>query len=1180
MTGEGVISNFEGGSVGDILSLCFQLNYIGDNPNTEEVVFTVYLAENINGITVPNGTCFQNTPGTSGQSFQELISVSTAELSGNWQEITIPSVAASINYSQLILEVRAIGQNDISWLDAGKFFVDNILLEEIEVPVTHPEVSILDTNNLLCEGGGISFTYEICSDSPVEIGLSAISSVEWLTAAPVSQTITLPDNGSDCTTITVNYSQDQDANTAQSIDFSLLLTSTYDHLPCLHVDRSAFSHIYSIDCLANFTCLCPGTNAIYIDAGDIDNNEELLFSNSALANNLNNSSYSANTYDNDGGCIAIRGRLVINGDYAIVGGEILMQPGSEIVVRDGDKFSIAETLASTGGGTIHSCEEMWRGIKVEEGGAINFRQNEIRDAQYAIQAEVTSTLEVVANHFYDNYVGIYVPPSGTSPGSQSNVGQPFPVVLCQFATVNGLLPPYSTQSPMPSDDAHAGILINDCRLFEVGAAFNPFSANEFHDIENGILAYNSGLRVGNCSFDDLIGDFNVSIISNPPLKGLGIASFGAGTFESIENDFDNMERGIHIQNAHLGFINISRCTLSNVQDGIIITSPVNQMNVSIAQDSIEFRRYGIGVFDGQGLTNVRVLDNNLEVVSGGVNYGITAGIRLSNISAPASLNFDVINNHINLSDIGFGIFADECIKPRLLGNVITYDGMINDLVRPQAAILSINNSQALIYNNNLTDSHTGAFGLTGIRNIFSPQSTICCNTTDGHDVGVSFRGMAGDTDFRQSNLNGHDVGLLYLNDAITGVQEDAGNEWLGTYSDVAARHFGGVFVIGLSPYLVEPPMTSSLWPASIDLPNGGGASWFTSSFGTAATNCITDESCQDALSLDKYTRLDTTIVDGSLLSNTSDTVLAWRAAQHLYRKISVHRDSLPSDSLMNDFYTSLQNLAIGKLDSVAWGIRHLIDYGSTTSLAIAENQLLMDAYLEELNELDSLLAIATTAIDSASLIGQRQTAKAEIDNTLTLLDSLGAITQSERMTNASSLNTFNQSISTGNLPEAAYYEKVVNGIYLDHIANGHTSFDSLEYDMLLNIAGLCPDVGGRAVVLARALVLTHESMDFDDDSLCSGRSSFSAPEAVQKAYAGKLTIVPNPARGNTRIIWGQGHSASHLTIYRLDGSELLITPLPEGQAAFELDVSRWQSGMYIILVQFADGQHQIGKLIK
>ena len=199
-------------------------------------------------------------------------------------------------------------------------------------------------------------------------------------------------------------------NTTYSWDFGDNTTSTDQNPTHTYTDNGNYSvvlnvtdacgnsvsatHPVMIDCMQQPTCTpCTGTYAYNIDAG-----EGLKWSQTGLFDFLFQS------------CLTINGRLIIDKNVSIIGGEIRMGPGAEIVISSGASLELA---AVNQNGGIHGCKVMWRGITVAGGGSLitgddgTSHGTIISDAQYAVRAMNNSTIDIRDVSFVDNYIGVY-----------------------------------------------------------------------------------------------------------------------------------------------------------------------------------------------------------------------------------------------------------------------------------------------------------------------------------------------------------------------------------------------------------------------------------------------------------------------------------------------------------------------------------------------------------------------------------------------------------------------------------------------------------------------------------------------------------------------------------------------------------------------------------------------------
>ena len=146
------------------------------------------------------------------------------------------------------------------------------------------------------------------------------------------------------------------------------------------------------------------------------------------------------------GCYEIAGTLLIDESTIADGATFNMQPGSEIVVEDGYNFVVSNSK-------FDGCVQMWKGITVESGATLVLDNNEIYDAQYAVQLHDGSSIWLEDNLFDKNYIGIYA--HETLP-NYGNITQLDAMDGNRFTCSDFLLLPYENQSPDPGDESLAG----------------------------------------------------------------------------------------------------------------------------------------------------------------------------------------------------------------------------------------------------------------------------------------------------------------------------------------------------------------------------------------------------------------------------------------------------------------------------------------------------------------------------------------------------------------------------------------------------------------------------------------------------------------------------------------------------------------------------------------------------
>lgn len=272
-------------------------------------------------------------------------------------------------------------------------------------------------------------------------------------------------------------------------DFTIIHTVTNDcSVNTFELD------ILGVDCGTAFACPCDDPNTVNynIDAGaGLSITETPLWA-LATANAL-----SAATYDNTNGCIAIKGRLIIDEtapgnwvDFGILGGEIRMQPGAEIVVENNGPRLALKDISQNGG--IHGCVELWQGITSSLGSELYMENCALSDAVYGVTMNDKSVIDLIDNDLTANYVGLYTEDGDTKViYSRGDV----PLVNNSF-TGSTLLPPYE------GTNSQAGIFLNNT-IMEIGQSNDEQNVNKFSAINNGIIASESNIAIHSTEITNL-----------------------------------------------------------------------------------------------------------------------------------------------------------------------------------------------------------------------------------------------------------------------------------------------------------------------------------------------------------------------------------------------------------------------------------------------------------------------------------------------------------------------------------------------------------------------------------------------------------------------------------------------------------------------------------------------------
>jgi hypothetical protein len=155
--------------------------------------------------------------------------------------------------------------------------------------------------------------------------------------------------------------------------------------------------------------------------------------------------------------------------------------------------------------------------------------------------------------------------------------------------------------------------------------------------------------------------------------------------------------------------------------------------------------------------------------------------------------------------------------------------------------------------------------------------------------------------------------------------------------------------------------------------------------------------------------------------------------------------------------------------------------------------------------------------------------------------------------------------------------KTVNDIYYRTFGRGITELSSQDIAMLESIIYICPQAGGDAVYMARALYTTvNDSIEYNDSLVCRQVNLFRESEAqwelksdiIVKKEKLSLQVYPNPFTGNIQWRITGEHSDGVITIKDVMGKHIKLESIAASKKEGSIDLSALTQGVYMI--QYAD----------
>ena len=605
--------------------------------------------------------------------------------------------------------------------------------------------------------------------------------------------------------------------------FNITHTATDNTGSAMHTET------VDIDCMVSEECDC-GTNGIDIvaDAAGTDLSTLVAPNGPLPPNTLQNT------------CLSISGKLIVDQDYTISGGEIRMHPGSEIEVGNFD-FALIDVNENGG---IHGCTNMWKGITLRYTDGFEMYNTIVQDALFGVEVDGFIDWSLYDNIFLNNFVGIYSSPPGLGiPLNKISSIDNHPT-RNHFICGGQLRPAYNGQSPDPIDFdwdcGHSGILLQSVQDFFIGNQSITDPENYFYGLKNGIMViggYTGTFRSYNSRMHNMRQTDDVFNNSNPPFTNLGAAGIYMQnvTFSRTErNVIDRAVRGIYALKSR---IRARNNIISDVENGFEILENKGTRNIDIRGSDIFFSRNGILINNSHQVGSY-ILQNNTMHGRSESQYDVAYGIYSSDQGTNTKIK-EISNNIIDMTNPGVGIFVGGGTEFRIQNNTITHH---YDLPEPAAAfsggIWAGGCQDMYLSGNSVSTSYGLAAKLQSYLINFSPNFQACCNTSDNANTGFRFSGLMDISHFRYNNIGAlidpgeHNRGIDCGYATEFGDQTHAGNTWNGDFNVFWAQHLGDFFNVANTQFQVEDSdfntpsiqMDPPLWPQNPVSPNN--ANWF------------------------------------------------------------------------------------------------------------------------------------------------------------------------------------------------------------------------------------------------------------------------------------------------------------------------------------------------------------------
>jgi hypothetical protein len=926
-------------------------------------------------------------------------------------------------------------------------------------------------------------------------------------------------------------------------------------------------------------CLCPDPDFnVVIDP--------VIFPNGATLTQLQGAFpfFQGNTMTNN--CLSIQGRLIIDKNFEIIGGEVIMQPGAQIVARRPPLFmgelDFVLTDINTNGG-IHGCTAMWAGIGVA-GNYINITINNslLQDAQAGLDLNWRFTkVFATGSIFRNNFIAIRLTRPNTPPYSNGTI---LSLDGNTFTTDGQYLPGFQGQDPDPATSRFTGTGIWAENASGVGVGATNLDPNIFDGLTLGVYGINSTATIVNNIFRNIrhtpSSQFSTEFYIAVRMDQLTLFPLAGQSLNVKNTTFENCSVGIRATN--LSELTIEDNLFHLSANGVQIHNPRSTIARIINGNKFNVAR-GVSVTGTGTAREIVISENDFQLNPDAATETDFSAVAVNGWTAPIAATGDFLisdNVILMMPNPGGGYFSG-------INVVNTIDAVIewNKItVQSQGRGIVVGGAQNTIVAYNKIESAGGDYAVRGVEVGFSPNTTVECNNVYGNIcllfIGSSDCIAANCTQIRGNELEQipgslHTWGELVLLNAVTSPQKWQGNKWLGVDvndpSSFGANYVGDVLMAPLSKFI---PHTNQLpyHPEHVLVNNSfqDPTVWFEPEL--SSTFYVCDPMAPQYTDPDDVILIYETYAEGGFEAAGYGKGAQWMAERHLYRNLKT-TPALLSGTILPQFYSDAASGPIGAFYDIEQGIGTLGQIPDSVKTLLETLYEDEQTYTEAWEDVELLIANADS-IELPALEQERQDIEDDLETVASEIALILQDLDADRLAHVQDLQTDNAAITPANNP--GHYLKSVNEIYLAHAAD-HSEWTTTERATLDSIGLLCPSEGGDAVYIARAML-----GQLHGDDCMELPVAFQAPVPPVHATLEEpvLGIYPNPGSNEFFLNVPVTQSGqAELRLYSLTGKQVHRVILP-AETRSELNLSVLPGGLYLYEV-WGDGMRLMnGKLSK
>ena len=797
---------------------------------------------------------------------------------------------------------------------------------------------------------------------------------------------------------------------------------------------------------------------------------------------------------------------------------------------------------------IYGCDVFWNRIFIESGSSIDVSNNTlIEDGLNAITAEKGAFVNIDNTVFNNNNVGLLLTNTGYSSRNRTNVS--------------------ISNTTFKSDDSFElndeGVIkkrpfcgVNVIEQSRVILKSDLGNENYFNRLYNGIITYNSSIRVGYSNFEDIKNDLSYESDNLFAKYGYAVKLLRANSISSVNHvNISNSDYGIGAKGG--GYTIAYDDDISVERIGYLVE---RVDKVKVKSSTINAGQKGIYIYNCPNMHVYfsQLLDNYITITSDDESAEA--------IDIQSTDNMDVYNNFIDINGNEAGIILNMADFTRLENNTIQVMGTNGGY--PSNGI-KISSSTDMEIKDNLLEDYTGyASDNNGILTE-SADGEYSCNYPFYFDRGMHFIGNCDNTRLLGNEFSYNQKDLLLGFEDIVG--STAGETWIGQQYE-AGSGFGNKWLgdnsrvhnsatdnkISWSEFRVNATNDPDYIP---DIIEAATQYWFNNKSGYENMHPCDDDPGSDLPPKYNCVEIINKILKIDTMSNVSECQkIVWMYSYYKKLLELKKKGLLTGDCLT--FINTRRDSAIVHLGDISMTIDSIMLYGQNTS-----------SLFTQLIELDSMLEV---------LYQQNQQGTEEWNHLMQDYDQKSneyqAALQVEKTEDIFKLDSVKNVLNAVSVIDSCLKViKRTNLIKINLLKSDSLSVSELSY--LQEVSGYCPEEYGEGAYLARSMLGTYENIRYPGMEDCAS-GDLLPRNAKGRRYDEKMYLYPNPAfdKLDIKLNIKSGEQGT-VEILDISGGLKYSKEVDENTNIIKLDVKDYITGVYLVKYTSSGGGSQVEKLI-